>query len=199
MKKIIFLLNFIFLFANDLSDAYIASYNYEKNRNYSGALSVLKSVYKENSKNYTLNLRIAYLFLLNQEYRKSLLFYQRASIILPFSFEPKFGMMKVYFALKNYQEILNIGFALIKRNKYDYYANLYTLQALIELKKNKEAMDIINKMLDVYPTDIIYLTYLAKLYESINPKYAKKIYLRSVLLLDPDNISAKMFLKNTKK
>ena len=82
----------------------------------------------------------------------------------------------------------------MKINYYDYYVNLYTLQALVYKKNYKDALTIANKMLTIYPTNITYLVNLAKIYEITNPKYAKEIYTKSILILDPNNVSAKIFL-----
>ena len=199
MKKIIFIFTlFIFAFANEVQKVYVKSYNYEKTGDYKNAFRVLMPIYAKYSKGYTLNLRLGYLLYLQKQYRKSIFYYQKASIILPYSFEPKLGMMKVYFSIEEYKKVLEIGYSLLKRNYYDYYTNLYILQSLKKLKKYKEALEIANKMLLIYPTDKTYLVNLAKIYEIINPQYAKKIYLNSVLVLDPNNVSAKLFLDKTK-
>ena len=198
MKKIIFIFIFIFSFADEIQKAYLKSYNYEKIGNYKEAIKVLMPLYSKYSKGYTLNLRLGYLFSLQKQFKISLAYYQQASNILPYSFEPKLGMMRVYMKIGEYKKVIEIGYSLLKRNYYDYYTNLYTLQSLKKLKKYKEALEIANKMLLIYPTDKLFLVNLAKIYEIIDPEYAKKIYLNSVLVLDPNNVSAKLFLDKTK-
>ena len=194
MKKIILLFMFVFAFSDEIQKAYLNSYNYEKIGDYKDAIKVLIPVYKKYPKGYTLNLRLAYLFYMDKKYENSIKYYKQASLALPYSFEPKLGMMKVYLTTAEFDKVLQIGYSLMKINYYDYYANLYTLQALKGKKDYKSALIIAKKMLTIYPTDVTYLVNLAKIYEITNPEYAKKIYKDSILILDPNNINAKLFL-----
>jgi len=194
MKKIIILFMVIFSFSDEIQKSYLESYNYEKIGDYKDAIKVLIPLYKKYPKGYTLNLRLGYLFYMNKKYDNAIKYYKQASLSLPYSFEPKLGMMRVYLTTGEYDKVIQIGYSLMKINYYDYYSNLYTLQALKAKKDYKDALSIANKMLTIYPTDITYLVNLAKIYEITNPDYAKKIYKDSILILDPNNISAKLFL-----
>jgi tetratricopeptide (TPR) repeat protein len=194
LKKLLLLFFTVFLVAGEIDNAYKNSYNYEKIGDYKDAIKVLIPIYKKYPNGYTLNLRLGYLFYLNKNYKNSIRYYQKASLILPNSFEPKLGLMKVYLTIKNYQNVTNIGYSILKIDLYNYYANLYIIDALIAQKKYDDALSLVNKMLTIYPTDITYLVKLAKIYEFKNPAYAKKIYKDSILILDPNNISAKIYL-----
>ena len=194
MKKILVLFMFVFAFSNEIQKAYLDSYNYEKIGDYQDAIKVLIPVYKKYPKGYTLNLRLGYLFYMNKKYENAIKYYTQASLSLPYSFEPKLGMMRVYLTTGEYDKVIQIGYSLIKINYYDFYANLYTLQALKLKKDYKDALAIANKMLTLYPTNITYLVNLAKIYEIVDPAYAKKIYKDSILILDPNNVNAQVFL-----
>jgi len=194
VKKIIVLFLFIFGFADEVTKAYLNSYNYEKIGDYKDAIKVLIPVYKKYPKGYTLNLRLGYLFFMNKKYQNSINYYNKASLSLPYSVEPKLGMMKVYLTIGQYEKVIEIGYSILKTDFYNYYANLYTLQALRIVKKYDDATILANKMLTLYPTDVIYLVNLAKIYEITNPAYAKKLYKDSILILDPNNIAAKIYL-----
>jgi len=194
VKKILVLFMFVFAFSNEIQKAYLDSYNYEKIGDYQDAIKVLIPVYKKYPKGYTLNLRLGYLFYMNKKYENAIKYYTQASLSLPYSFEPKLGMMKVYLTTGEYDKVIQIGYSLIKINYYDFYANLYTLQALKLKKDYKDALAIANKMLTLYPTNITYLVNLAKIYEIVDPAYAKKIYKDSILILDPNNVNAQVFL-----
>ncbi len=194
MKKLLLLFFTVFLVAGEIDNAYKNSYNYEKIGDYKDAIKVLIPIYKKYPNGYTLNLRLGYLFYLNKNYKNAISYYQKASLILPNSFEPKLGLMRVYLTMKNYQNVTNIGYSILKIDLYNYYANLYVINSLINQKKYDDALSLINKMLTVYPTDITYLVKLAKIYEIKNPDYAKKIYENSILILDPNNVAAKIYL-----
>lgn len=194
MKKLLLLFFTVFLVAGEIDNAYKNSYNYEKIGDYKDAIKVLIPIYKKYPNGYTLNLRLGYLFYLNKNYKNAISYYQKASLILPNSFEPKLGLMRVYLTMKNYQNVTNIGYSILKIDLYNYYANLYVINSLINQKKYDDALSLINKMLTVYPTDITYLVKLAKIYEIKNPNYAKEIYENSILILDPNNVAAKIYL-----
>jgi len=194
VKKIIVLFLFIFSFADEITKAYLNSYNYEKIGDYKDAIKVLIPVYKKYPKGYTLNLRLGYLFFMNKKYQNSINYYNKASLSLPYSVEPKLGMMKVYLTIGQYEKVIEIGYSILKTDFYNYYANLYTLQSLKMLKRYDDATILANKILTLYPTDVTYLVNLAKIYEITNPAYAKKLYKDSILILDPNNIAAKIYL-----
>ena len=186
----------VFSFADEIQKAYLDSYNYEKVADYTDAIKVLIPIYKKYPNGYTLNLRLGYLFYMDKKYQNAIKYYKKASLILPYSFEPKLAMMRLYLTTGEYKKVLEIGYPLIKVNYYDYYANLYILQALKQMKKYNDALVIANKMLTLYPTDVTYLVNLAKVYEKTDVNFAKRLYKDSILILDPNNVSAKLFLKN---
>ena len=80
-----------------------------------------------------------------------------------------------------------VSYELLKIDYYNYYANLYVVQALIAQNKLAIATKIIRKMLALYPTDVVYLEQLAVIYKSTNDKYLQKLY-EDILVLDPNNV-----------
>ena len=194
MKILLLILLYVFSIAGTIDNAYKASYNYEKIGDYKDAIKVLIPITKKYPKGYTLNLRLGYLFYLNKNDKNAISYYKKASLILPYSLEPKLGLMRVYLTMQQYQNVLTIGYSILKSDYYNYYANLYIIDALIAQKKFDIALGFVNKILTIYPTDITYLVKLAKIYETKNPAYATKIYKNSILILDPNNIEAKIYL-----
>jgi len=194
LKKILFLLLAIFSFGNEIKTAYLNSYNYEKIADYKDAIKVLIPIVKKYPNGYTLNMRLGYLFYLNKNYKNAINYYKKASLILPNSFEPRLGIMKVYLAIGKNQKVTEIGYSILKRDYFNYYANLYVIKALMNQKKYNDALRLVNKILTIYPTDVTYLVKLAKIYEIKNRAYAKKIYKDSILILDPNNVNAKIYL-----
>ena len=196
MKKLlIFLAVCLFAFSNkDIQNLYYKSYNYEKMGDYKDAIKVLIPLYKKYPKGYTLNLRLAYLFYLDKKYANAIKHYRKASLIAPASVEPKLGLMKVYLATDDYKDTLKIGNLLLREDYYNYYGNYYELLALKGIKDYKNAINIANKMLNLYPTSTLFLDSLGEIYMLENKKtLAKKIF-ENVLILDPNNIVAKSYL-----
>jgi len=195
MKKLLLMFSVILsLFGDEVQDTYYKSYNYEKMGDYKDAIKVLIPIYNKYKNGYTLNLRLGYLFYLSKKYENGIKHYKIASLILPYSIEPKLGLMKIYLDKGQFDDALKIGNTILKIDYYNYYANYYEVLALKGKGENKVAIDITNKMLTIYPTSVLYLNILGELYYKNNPKQAKEIF-KNVLILDPNNVLAKSYLK----
>jgi len=197
MKKlIIFLAVCLFALSNkNIEQIYYKSYNYEKMGDYKDAIKVLIPLYDKYSNGYTINLRLGWLFYLNKNYLNSIKHYQKASVILPYSIEPKLGLMRDYLAMQKFKEALRIGNIILREDYYNYYGNYYEILALKGIKDYKTALKITNKMLSLYPTSVLFLDALGEIYYLENKKdLAKKVF-ENVLLLEPNNVVAKSYLK----
>jgi len=196
MKKIalisIFTLSLVF--SQNIQLSYYKSYNYEKMGDYKDAIKSLIPVYKMYPKGYTLNLRLGYLFLLDKKYQNSLEHYKKATIVAPYSIESKLGLVKNYLQMNKIDNALAITNSIIKMDYYNYYGNFYQLLALKGKKENTEAIKVANKMLALYPTDILFLQEMAKLQYKENKNKGIKIF-KDILILDPNNIIAKEYLE----
>ena len=196
MKKLIlFLAVILFAFSNkNIQQIYYKSYNYEKMGDYKDAIKVLIPLYKKYPEGYTINLRLGWLFYLNKNYSNSIKHYQKASLILPYSIEPKLGLMRDYLALQDFKDALKEGNLILREDYYNYYGNYYEILALKGIKDYKNAVKLTNKMLGLYPTSVLFLNILGEVYYHQNKKdLAKKVF-KSVLLLDPNNVIAKSYL-----
>jgi tetratricopeptide (TPR) repeat protein len=194
MKKIILIISLaVSIFALDVKKAYYDSYNYEKMGDYKDAIKVLIPVYKKYPNGYTLNLRLGWLFYLSKKYQNALDHYKKASMVAPYSIEAKLGIMRTYIAAGDYNNALKVGDVILKTDFYNYYGNYYEVVALIGEKQYKTALQITNKMLALYPTSVLFLVELGKIYFVSDKNRAKKIF-EDVLILDPNNIIAKEYL-----
>ena len=197
MKKLIILLAvFIFAFSNkEIKEIYYKSYNYEKMGDYKDAIKVLIPLYNKYSNSYTVNLRLGWLFYLNKNYSNSIKHYEKASLILPYSIEPKLGLMRDYLEMQNFKAALKIGNIILREDYYNYYGNYYEILALKGVKDYKSALKIANKMLSLYPTSVLFLNSLGEIYYLENKKDLAKNIFENVLILDPNNVVAKSYLK----
>ena len=172
MIKKVLILSFLALglFAKSVSikDIYLQSYNYEKMGKYDEAIKVLTPIYKKYPKGYTLNLRLGYLFLLSKHYPNAIKYYKKASILAPSSLEPRLALTRINLLLEQYNDAQTLAFNLLKIDYYNFYGNLYASGALIAQKKYNTAKLIVNKMLALYPTSIVYLQQLARIYKATN-------------------------------
>ncbi len=187
---IIFLFNISLLSSSDFNDIklqYFKSYDYEQMGKYSEAIKVLTPLYNKYPNGYTLNLRFGWLFYLNKNYNDSIKYYQHATILSPYSLDPRLGLIRVYLDTSSFQKAQTVAYELLKIDYYNYYANIYAIQSLIAQKKYDIATTITNKMLALYPTDIAFLELLAVIYKATNSQYLNTLY-EDILILDPNNI-----------
>jgi tetratricopeptide (TPR) repeat protein len=161
---------------------------------YEEAIKVLVPLYNKYNKGYTLNLRFGWLFYLNKNYRDAIKYYQKASLINPYSLDPRLGLIRIYLDTQSYQKASQKAYEVLKIDYYNYYANLYVIQALIAQKKFEIAYKIAKKMLALYPTDISFLELLATIYKKTNDKRLEQL-LKDILILDPNNILVRDSLK----
>lgn len=176
-----------------IQESYAKSYDYERVGNYAEAIKVLSPLYSRYPKGYTLNLRFAWLFYLAKKYTNAQEYYHQASLLKPQAIDPRLGLASVYLATLAYNKAEMVCYEILKKDHYNYYANLYVTQALIAQKKYDEALKIIQKMLAVYPTNVSYLEQLAVVYAVQKSSYLEQLY-EDILTLDPNNVFVKQHL-----
>jgi tetratricopeptide (TPR) repeat protein len=178
-----------------ISESYFKAYNYEKAGNYTDAIKALQLVYQDYPDAYGINNRLASLFLLQGYYRNAIEHYEKAIKALPNAISPKSGLMYVYILTKNYEEANKLGYQIINVDFYNYYANLRLAHVLRKSDKLDLADKVLVKMLIRYPSDILYLSEFGLLkYQQKEMERSKAIML-DVLILDPENFSAKSILQ----
>ncbi len=207
IKNIIFILAFTnssFSIAKelaneDISQAYYKSYNYEKSGNYLDAIRALQLVYSKYSKTYGVNNRLGYLYRLNKQFKNATFHYKQAIQALPDSLTPKLGLMFSYIQAQNYKDSSKIGFQIISIDYYNYYGNLRLAYTLRQTKEYEMAEKVAIKMLTRYPSDVLYLTEFGLL--KFNQKKTERAaaIMREVLILDPENVSARFVLQSLEK
>ncbi len=180
----------------EIKKAYESSYRYEAVQNYEKAIHSLMPVYNEYPNGYTVNLRLGWLYYLWGKYRNSLEHYRKAMEVLPYSVEAKLGYMLPLMAQGKFSEVEKVAYQILQMDYYNYYANLRLAYALRMQKKYKLALEVCNKMLAVYPTDVSFLVELALAHIGLGNKDKAKLILGDVLILDPDNATAKELLKS---
>lgn len=170
--------------------SYLKSYDYERMGKYEEAIKVLIPLYKKYPKTYTLNLRFGWLFYLKGNFADAIGHYKKASLLKPYAIDPRLGLANVYLKTQNYSKAIPITLEILKIDYYNFYGNLYYIQALAAQKKYKLAKEVIFKMLSLYPTSVVYLEQLAHIYKAEKSPYFKQT-IEDILILDPNNVYAK--------
>jgi tetratricopeptide (TPR) repeat protein len=190
-KYFVFLVLHVGLYAGDveieIKNAYGKSYTYEALGNYAEAIKVLAPLYAKYPKGYTLNLRMAWLFFLDKKYQNAEEYYKKAILTKPNAINAKQGLISVHLATFSFTDAEQLSYEVLKKDYYNYYANMYAIQALIGQKKYDEALAITQKMLSLYPSNIAYLELLAVIYKETNYEYLHELY-ENILILDPNNV-----------
>ena len=199
MKKILIIsLLTCLIYASEEFDSikteFFKSYDYEQVSKYKEATKVLAPLYKKNSSNYTLNLRLGWLFSLQKHYTDAIKYYEKASLIHTKAIEPKLGLARVYLNSYSYAKAQSMSGEILKLDYYNYYANLYMIRSLIAQKKYTIAIEIIEKMRAIYPTDVLFLEQLLIAYKQTKNKEYQSVY-ENILLLDPNNVYVRSLKK----
>jgi tetratricopeptide (TPR) repeat protein len=187
---IVFSLNY-----EEIKKAYWQSYLYEKIGDYKNAIRVLMPVYEAYPNGYTVNLRLGWLYYLLGKYKNSIYHYKKADKVIPSSVETKLGLSLPLMAQQRWNESEQILYRVLSIDFYNYYGNLRLCKVLEKEKKYKQQLTIALKMLAIYPTSVPFLLEEAKAYYYLgNLKASEKIF-KDILILDPENLIAKEFLK----
>jgi len=179
----------------EILKSYKQSYLYEKIGDYKDAIRVLMAIYKAYPHGYTINLRLGWLYYLWGKYENSIFHYRKAIAAIPSSIEAKLGLSLPLMAQEKWSEVESLMYQIIGVDYYNYYANLRLSAALEHQKKYAMVIFVAQKMLNVYPTAVPFLLFLGKAYYNTGKlKKALKTF-RDVLILDPENNTAKEYIK----
>ena len=182
-----------------IKEAYYKSYMYEKVGDYKNAIRVLMEIYKAYPNGYTVNLRLGWLYYLMGKYENSVYHYRKAEKAIPTSLEAKLGLTLPLMAQKKWGEAEEVLYRILATDYYNYYGNLRLCTVLEEQKKYSQQKAIALKMLTVYPTSVPFLVCLAKSYYYLGRKDRAEKLFKDILILDPENLTAKEFLKKLQK
>jgi len=202
---IVFLFLFQFAFSltySQIKEAYQKSFFYEKVGDYKDAIRVLMPIYKAYPDGYTINLRLGWLYYLWGKYDNSEFHYRKADKAIPTSVESKLGLSLPLMAQQKWGEAETTLYRVIAIDFYNYYGNLRLAKVLGKEKKYKQQIAVALKMLNIYPTSVPFLVVLGEGYYNLGNLQKAEEVLKNILILDPENITAKELLKkieNTKK
>ncbi|GKT12500.1 MAG: hypothetical protein ISEC1_P1478 [Thiomicrorhabdus sp.] len=161
---------------------------------YEDAIKALTVIYLDDPKQYVANLKLGYAYYLNYQYANARHHYQIAHESHSSAYAPFLGLMNVALAQKDYQQVEQYGFNLLKHDLNNYYGNLKLIYALMAQNKFGLAQTLLSKMLTYYPEEVAFLEMQAQLYiKNKHINAAKEVY-EYILILDPNHIAAKYFL-----
>ncbi|MDD4205918.1 MAG: tetratricopeptide repeat protein [Candidatus Delongbacteria bacterium] len=202
MKKI-YLILFLFIATitliaemtqKELEDAYNSSIKYETGQKYDKAISALGKVIKEYPSGYTVNYRLGWLYYLSGNYSNAQKHLETALLIYPYSVEVLNTINLINVAKLEWEQVEIQSVKVFKIDHYNYYANYWYSVALMKQKKYDAAIKIADKMLAVFPTNVVFLNILAESKFLKGEKDEAMLIFSSVIILDKDNELAKYYL-----
>lgn len=168
--------------------AFKKSYEYEKAQDLKNAIKMISDVYKPGS--YEMNLRLGWLFYSNNDYDKSVTYYQRAIELRPYAVEARFGIIYPYTGQENWDAIKAQYEKILESDPNNTGAN-YFLGMYHYYRQNYETANrLFKKVAELYPFDYnAVLMYAWSSYYLGNTKEATLLF-RKALMYDPESSSA---------
>ena len=185
--------------AREISRIYYQAHTYEKSGNYDAAIKALQRIYNGYETSFGVNNRLGYLYGLNHQFNKSEFHYNQAISDLPDALSPKLGLMYTYLQAKRFEAVTSLGYKILRIDYYSYYGNFRLAQALRQIENIEMAEEILIKMLIRYPSDTLYLTELGLLALDKGEVNRANSIMQEVLILDPENITARSVLLTLEK
>lgn len=174
--------------AQNLSNAFSKSYQYETNADYKSAVHVLKEVYGDGS--YELNMRLGWLhykLALNSE---SMNYYAKAIAQMPYSIEAKLGYVNAAAAAGMWDRVTEQYLKILAIDPQNSLVN-YRLGLVYYNKKDyKTAFKYFEKVVNLYPFDYDSSLMFAWTNYQLGKYREAKILFNKVLLIAPGDKSA---------
>ncbi|MGC9353707.1 MAG: tetratricopeptide repeat protein [Mariniphaga sp.] len=171
-----------------LEQAFVRSYELEKNNDFVAAAGELNKVYDQSS--YEINLRMGWLYYNAGRFDESVTYYSRAQQLKPYSEEARFGLILPKAALGQWDEVIELYNQILEIHPNNTVA-MYRLGLIYYERKNYDkALPLFKKVVDLYPFGYDGLLMLAwTSYFTGNYNQAKVLF-NKVKLYNPGDASA---------
>ncbi|MEI6557706.1 MAG: tetratricopeptide repeat protein [Rhodospirillaceae bacterium] len=184
------------LTTDEIQAAYYRSYGYERTQAYDDAIKALVPVADAYPLGYTVNLRLGWLYYLRAGYANAITCYRKALDAAPASLEARLGLINPLLGLGRVNEALIIVQQILAVDRFNYYGNLRLVGLLHLQGKLDQAERVARDMLTLFPTDVLFLVELATLRSDQGDAAAAASLFGDALILDPENVVARRFLKS---
>lgn len=180
----------------EIQAAYYRSYGYERTQAYDDAIKALIPVADAYPQGYTVNLRLGWLYYLRAGHANAITHYRRALDSAPASLEARLGLVNPLVALGRVDEAFTVLQQILAADRFNYFGNL-RLAGLLHLRGSlSQAERVTRDMLALFPSDVSFLVQLGLIMGDLAETAGAEAIFRDVLVLDPENITARRFLKS---
>jgi tetratricopeptide (TPR) repeat protein len=167
--------------------AFRSSYANETKKSYQAAIIDITPYYADS--NYELNLRLGWLYYLNNNYTSAQSYYVKAVKLKPNSIEAKFGYIKVLSVLESWDKVLEQYNAILKIDPQNTQANYWTGMINYNRKQYDAAIKYFSKVVALYPFDYDGNHMLGWSYLMTGHKAEASTCFERGLLIKPDDAS----------
>lgn len=172
-----------------LQEAFTKSYTLETSKKYNEAIDLLKDVAK--SDNYSVQLRLGWLSYLAKRYPESIVFYKKASDLMPAAIEPMQGMVNPLVAQNKWEDLEQNYLNILKIDSKNSLINFRLGQIYYNRKEYVKAEKYFSTALNLYPFDYDSMLMSAWNYYFLGKYSEAKALFNNVLLYSPSDASAK--------
>lgn len=205
MKKYLFLLLILVFYNSAYSQnnsddekllAFKSSIEKESIAQYSDAILELINIYDKHSDEYIINLRLGWLYYINQDYENSVKYYKKAFLLSSNeSIESLLGLTYPYSAEEKWDDVEKIYQDILDKDENNFTANLRLGQIYLNTENYLNAKVYLSKAIAQYPGDYEANLYMAWTYYYLGDKTSAYDLFINVLTLYPGNQSAAEGLK----
>lgn len=171
-----------------LQEAFGKSHLYESRGNFTDAISVLKSVYQEDS--YETNLRLGWITYLGGLFTESTAYYQKAIKLKPYSIEAKLGFANPASALGNWDKVMSQYNEILTIDPQNTIVNYRMGSIYYGRKDYAKAEKYLEKVVNLYPFDYDSMILFAWTNYKLGKLREAQVLFNKVLLNKPNDTSA---------
>ncbi|NSW46073.1 MAG: tetratricopeptide repeat protein [Bacteroidales bacterium] len=172
-----------------LQEAFKNSYTYENKGEYSQAIKEIKDLYSADS--YEINLRLGWLNYASGNFTESMSYYQKAIQLQPLSEEARMGYVLPASSAGNWDSVLKTYLDILKTNPFNTTV-LYRVGLIYYGKEQyTQAYSYFEKVVNLYPFSYDGLLMYAWTNFKLGKLREAKVLFNKVLLLSPNDASAK--------
>lgn len=174
---------------SEIQTAFKISYEFETKGEYNKAIDEIKKVFKEDS--YEINLRLGWLSYSAGQFTSSKSYYTKAINLMPYAIEARFGLVYPAAAMGNWDEVISQYKKILEVDNQNSVANYRLGVIYYERKDYTKSNSYLEKVVNLYPFDYDGLLMYAWCNFQLGNLREAKVLFNRVLMLSPDDSSAK--------
>lgn len=171
--------------------AFNQSIVYESEGSYKKALDIMVSSYEDNKSDYLFNLRLGWVYYLNDKYDNSVKHYTNSKKLKPSAIEPMLGLTFPLAAQDKWDEVKKQYTAVLGIDPQNFTANLRLGQIYLNSMDYQNAKKYLEAVHSLYPAEYEPNLSLGWTYYYLGNKAKAKELLTNALMLSPNDKLAK--------